>query len=78
MPRVFEQDGYIFFFYSNEHEPVHVHVRYAGGEAIFTIGEIVGLRESIGLKVKELSKAEELAKTHKNLILEKWNEHINR
>ena len=78
MPRIFEQDGYIFFFYSNEHEPVHVHVRYAGGEAIFIVANIVELRESVGLKVKELSKAQELAETHKDLILKKWNEHINR
>jgi len=41
MPVVFEQDGYKFFFYSNDHEPIHVHVRYAGGEAIFNIDEII-------------------------------------
>ncbi|HAE38807.1 MAG TPA: hypothetical protein DCG57_09235 [Candidatus Riflebacteria bacterium] len=27
MPVIFEKDGYKFFFYSNEHDPVHVHVR---------------------------------------------------
>ncbi len=37
MPKVFEKDGYRFFFYSNEHTPVHVHVRYGGGEAVFAI-----------------------------------------
>jgi hypothetical protein len=31
MPKVFEKDGYKFFFYSNEHRPIHIHVRYAGG-----------------------------------------------
>jgi hypothetical protein len=29
MPRILEEDGYKFFFYSNEHRPIHVHVRYA-------------------------------------------------
>ena len=49
MPRIFEKDGFRFFFYSNEHSPVHVHVRYAGGEAVFVVGSAVELRESQGL-----------------------------
>ena len=78
MPTVFEKDGFRFFFYSNDHEPIHVHVRKGGGEAVFLVETEVELRESIGLKVKELSKAEELARENLQLILEKWNEHINR
>lgn len=27
MPKLFEYLGIIFFFYSNEHEPIHVHAR---------------------------------------------------
>jgi len=78
MPKVFEKDGYKFFFYSNDHLPIHVHVRHGNGEAVFTIGDDVILRESAGLKVKELSKAENLAEEHRTLIIEKWNEHFNR
>ena len=29
MPKIFEYFGFIFYFYSNEHEPIHVHVKYA-------------------------------------------------
>ena len=76
MPVVFEKDGYKFFFYSNEHLPVHVHVRHAGGEAVFDVEDAVDLRESQNMKISELRKAEKLALEHRNLILEKWNEHI--
>ena len=78
MPRVFEKDGYRFFFYSNEHRPIHVHVRYGGGEAILDVEVQVELRESQGLKVRELARAEELATEHRGLIIERWNEHFNR
>jgi hypothetical protein len=78
MPKIFEKDGYQFFFYSNEHQPVHVHVRHGGGEAVFEVEQRVELRESQGLKVRELARAEELATEHRNLIIEKWHEHINR
>ena len=30
MPKIFEQEGYSFFFYSNDHAPIHVHVRRGG------------------------------------------------
>jgi hypothetical protein len=38
MPVVFRQEGFKFFFYSNEgdpREPIHVHVRGSGGLAKF-------------------------------------------
>lgn len=76
MPKVFEKDGYRFFFYSNEHRPIHVHVRYGGGEAVFDLEPAVELRESFGLKTRELSRAEELAHEHRELIIEKWHEHL--
>lgn len=77
MPTVFTKDGYRFFFYSNDHTPIHVHVQYAGGEAVFEVeGEVV-LRESVGLKTKELSKAEDLANEHRGLIIQTWHEHFD-
>jgi hypothetical protein len=76
MPKVFEREGYKFFFYSNEHRPVHVHVRHGGGEAIFDVEEAVELRESQDMKVSELSRAQQLALENRQLILEKWHEHL--
>lgn len=28
MPKIYEYLGIIFFFYSNEHKPIHIHVKY--------------------------------------------------
>jgi Domain of unknown function (DUF4160) len=78
MPRVFKKDGFRFFFYSNEHEPIHVHVQYADGEAIFLIGMRVELRESQRIKVNDLARAEKLAEENKDLIITTWNEHFKR
>lgn len=76
MPKVFEKDGFVFFFDSNDHSPIHIHVRYGGGEAVFNVEVDVELRDSHGLKVKELSKAELLAIENQTLIQEKWHEHF--
>jgi hypothetical protein len=33
MPNIFEYLGILIFFYSNEHEPIHVHGKKAGCES---------------------------------------------
>lgn len=37
MPTLFYFFGLRFFFYSNDHEPIHVHVSNSDGEAKFTV-----------------------------------------
>ena len=74
MPEVFRLEGYVFFFYANEgNEPLHVHVRKAGGFAKFWI-EPVLLDYSHGMKTKDLARAEELIDQNIELIRSKWNE----
>jgi len=77
MPTVFVKDGFRFFFYSNDHTPIHVHVRRGDGEAVFKVEGSVVLRESVGLKTKELAKAEDLATEHMELIILKWHEYFD-
>ena len=38
MPKIFEYFGFIFYFYSNEHEPIHVHVLHGDKESVFDLG----------------------------------------
>jgi len=76
VPKVFERDGFVFFFYSNDHEPIHVHVRYGSGEAVFVVDPLVELRESHGMRMHDLRKAQELAVENKELIERKWHEHL--
>lgn len=77
MPTVFTKEGFRFFFYSNDHAPIHVHVRRGDGEAVFVVEGVIELRESVGLKLQELRRAQELAKEHRDLIIEKWHEHLD-
>ena len=77
MPTVFAKDGFRFFFYSNDHTPIHVPVKRGDGEAVFFVeGEVV-LRESVGMKTSELAKAEDLAIEHQQLIVQKWHEYFD-
>ena len=68
---ILNKDGYNFFFYSNEHEPIHVHVRSGSGKAKFDVTDEVQLLESKGMKVPELRKAQELAEENVETIRSK-------
>ena len=68
MPKIYEYLGFIFYFYSNEHEPIHVHVSKAERESIFEIilksGELVDL-----IKRKSSSKPPLTDKEEKEVIV---------
>jgi hypothetical protein len=58
MPNLLTIFGLRFFFYSREHEPVHVHVESKEGLAKFEIqGGLVKLVESKGMKHNDLKLA---------------------
>lgn len=74
MPEVFRKYGFVFFFYSNEgREPMHIHVRKAGGFAKFWV-EPVELEFAQTMKISDLKLAEDLIIEHIELIKEKWYE----
>lgn len=77
MPTLFILFGLRFFFYSNAHEPIHVHVRNADGEARFCVSPVL-LIENKGLKNKDLNLAAAIIEENKEIIIERWNEYFNK
>lgn len=79
MPKIFEWNGYKFFFFSNEgnpQEPCHVHARKAECLAKFWVEPEVGLASSWGMSAVELNQLEKVVEEHADLIRRKWNEHF--
>ena len=72
MPTILRKNGFSFFFYSNEHRPIHVHVEKGDGDAKFNLEPLVELVESHGLKTRDLSDAEEIINEHLQQIIEAW------
>jgi len=66
MPTLLTIFGLRFFFYSLEHEPVHIHVENADGQAKFEIKDgVVTLKVNDGLKPKDLKLAESIVEENK-------------
>lgn len=49
----------------------------SGTAAVFNLEGEIELRESKGLKLQELSRAEKLAEENKRLTIEKWHEYLD-
>ena len=77
MPEIFRIFGMRFFFYSHEHEPMHIHVENADGEAKFEIrSTYVLLIENYGIKPKDLKLAEKILEENKDLAIYEWNKYF--
>ena len=74
MPTLFYYLGLQFLFYSNDHEPIHVHVKKNKSEAKFQVMPTILLVENRGLKNKDLKIAEIAIEENKEVIVSRWKE----
>ncbi len=81
MSKLYVYFGLIILFYSNEHEPIHVHGKYQGTESkaefIIDIGEIVEIRYSSvrgrrPLDEKQFKNFKTLVEHYAEDIIQKW------
>lgn len=77
MPTVFQEDGFRFFFYSNEgspREPVHVHVEKSGMEAKFWLSPEVSVAYNDGYDARTLRRLMHVAEANRERIERAWYE----
>ncbi len=81
MPKLYEYFGLIILFYSNEHEPIHVHGKYqemeSKAEIIFENGKfkmvrIAKVRGKKALDKKQEKKLKLLVENFREDIVKKW------
>lgn len=75
MPKVFEQAGYAFFFYSADlDEPIHVHVRKEGKTCKFWVVP-VGVVYTGRFNSHELNQIERIVASRASEIIAAWEYH---
>ena len=81
MPKLYEYFGLIFLFYSNEHEPIHIHGKFQGKESKAEIIFIDGVFKEIIIKnvsgkepldAQNLKKFKKVVDLYKDDIVNKW------
>lgn len=76
MPTLLFIFGLRFFFYSEEHLPIHVHVQSSDGKAKIDVltGDVL---ENNGLKPRDLKKAEDAVRLYREDFIKAWNEYFD-
>ncbi len=80
MPKIFEWNGFKFFFFSNEGIPLEkclIHVRKGEKTAKYWVIPNVSMESSWGMSPKELNELEKIVEEKRDLILERWNEYFS-
>ena len=78
MPTIFIFFGFIFKFYSDDHEPIHVHVVKDGHEAKYNIEPEVIQVFNRGFKKHELSIIEGIIEENIEVIKNRWKEYFKK
>lgn len=81
IPTVFRQDGFRFFFYSNEgdpREPVHIHVMKDRAEAKFWLEPEIRLARAHGFDARTLRLLGDMVETNAECIKGAWHDHFGK
>lgn len=77
MPTVLRESGFSVKIYTEDHAPMHVHVRHQNREAVILLGDEiadVSIRENRGLNAVQLRRAVNIVKEHRQFLIGEWRE----
>ena len=77
MPELFRMFGIRFFFFSNEHLPIHVHIKNSDVDAKFEVNPVKQV-ENKGIKSKDIYLAESIIEENQDIIEAKWKEYFGK
>ena len=63
-----------FYFFANEHLPIHVHLENADGLAKIALEPEIKLVENNGIKPKDIKRAMSIVEQYREEFIEKWIE----
>lgn len=75
MPTIMKIDGYRFFFFSDEHNPRHIHIEKADGYARIEL-DTFKVTDSYNLNSKEIKKLLSLVTQNEKLLKGAWDEYF--
>ena len=78
MPTVLFIFGLRFYFYSIEHQPIHVHVVSGDGKAKFSLEPTVDLVLNQGMKPKDIKRAQTICEEFQEEFILKWHEYFDK
>lgn len=75
MPTLFELLGIRFYFYSDEHLPIHVHIQNGDGRAKVNVYPTIEVVSNNGIRPKDIKKALVIIETYQDDIIDVWRKY---
>jgi len=76
MPTIFREDGYRFFFFSDEHLPRHIHIEK--GDSYVRIELLtLSVTDSYRISQKEIKKLLNLVEQNRKMMIGAWDEYFD-
>jgi len=77
MPTILREHGFRFYFYMNDHSPIHVHVSKGGKEAKILLEPAIDIAKNNGFKPKEIKRIVEIVIDNYEYLIKQWHETFN-
>ena len=78
MPTVLREHGFRFHFFSEEHLPIHIHVKKGGSRARIILEPVIEIDKNYGFSPPEMRKIVQIISKHHEHLMEKWYETFGR
>ena len=72
MPTILTIFGLRFFFYADEHLPIHIHLENADGLAKIELEPCIKLIENKGIKPRDIKRAITIVEHYREEFIEQW------
>ncbi len=78
MPVILRLFGFTFYFFSREHEPIHVHIEGADGYAVYDLRNDRFVQRMVNnVKAGDLKKIEMVLDENKDMIIRAWDSYFS-
>jgi len=77
MPTIFREDGFRFFFFSDEHTPKHIHIEKADMYVRIEL-ESLKVTDSYNANLKEIKRLQRIVEKNKKLLIGAWDEYFKK
>lgn len=77
MPKIYEQNGYRFFFYSAEgDEPYHVHIKKGEGDGKIWLEPELKEEYLVDFKSQEKKQIKKIVQEQRDYFIQRWHEYF--
>jgi len=72
MPTVLKIQNLRFYFYANDHEPIHVHIKGGGAMAKVILDPTIEIVESSGFSPKDKREIKKICRIYQSYLIDQW------